>query len=106
MNVTRNVTTYTLLYLSLGISEKEKLLQRNVWSGSWSCVNITSSNSWKNCVNEIKNNGGLIKNKADDYVDMDKFEKNIEEKLKFNNSSKPNQDININDDKKMGIQNG
>ena len=56
--------------------------------------------------NEIKNNGGLIKNKADDHVDMNRFEKNIEEKLKFNNSSKPKQDININDDKKMDVQNG
>ena len=56
--------------------------------------------------NEIKNNGGLIKNKADDHVNMNRFEKNIEEKLKFNNSSKPKQDININDDKKMDVQNG
>ena len=37
---------------------------------------------------------------------MNRFEKNIEEKLKFNNSSKPKQDININDDKKMDVQNG
>ena len=33
-------------------------------------------------------------------------EKNIEEKLKFNNSSKPKQDVKINDDKKMDVQNG
>ena len=37
---------------------------------------------------------------------MDRFEKNIEEKLKFNNSSKPKQDIKIKDDKKMDVQNG
>ena len=43
---------------------------------------------------------------ADDYVDMDKFEKNIEEKLKFNNSSKSKQDIQLNDEKKMNVQNG
>ena len=48
----------------------------------------------------------MIKNKADDHVDMNRFEKNIEEKLKFNNSSKPKQDVKINDDKKMDVQNG
>ena len=37
---------------------------------------------------------------------MNRFEKNIEEKLKFNNSSKSKQDIQINDDKKMDVQNG
>ena len=37
---------------------------------------------------------------------MDRFEKNIEEKLKFNNSSKPKQDIKIKDNKKMEVQNG
>ena len=48
----------------------------------------------------------MIKNNADDHVNMNKFEKNIEEKLKFNNSSKQKQNININDEKKMNIQNG
>ena len=37
---------------------------------------------------------------------MDKFEKNIEDKLKFNNSSKSKQDIKLNDEKKMNVQNG
>ena len=37
---------------------------------------------------------------------MNNFEKNIEDKLKFNNSFKPKQDIQINDEKKMNIQNG
>ena len=36
---------------------------------------------------------------------MDKFEKNIEDKLKYNKSSKPKQDIQINSEKKMDIQN-
>ena len=36
---------------------------------------------------------------------MNRFEINIEEKLKFNNSSKPKQDVQINDDKKMDVQN-
>ena len=37
---------------------------------------------------------------------MDKFEKNIEDKLKFNNSDKQKQDIKIHNDKKMNVQNG
>ena len=37
---------------------------------------------------------------------MNKFEKNIEEKLKFNNSSKQKQNIKINDDKKMNTKDG
>ena len=49
---------------------------------------------------------GGVKKEADDHVDMDKFENNVEEKLKFNNSSKPKQDIHINVDKKMNIING
>ena len=48
----------------------------------------------------------MIKKEADDHVNMDKFENNVEEKLKFNNSSKPKQDVQINDDKKMNIKNG
>ena len=48
----------------------------------------------------------MIKKEADDHVEMDKFENNVEEKLKFNNSSKPKQDVQINDDKKMNIKNG
>ena len=48
----------------------------------------------------------MVKNKADDYVDMDKFEKNIEDKLKFNNSDKQKQDIQSHDDKKMNVKDG